>query len=408
MKLKSLDLFSGLGGMTRALHGLAAPVGYCEINPRSQAVLRARMADGSLPRAPIFPDVTKLTAADIKGSVDVICGGWPCQDISTIGLRAGLKGARSGLIREVIRLTDELKPKMLFLENVGNMINIGMREFMNEFVNKRGFEVRWVVVPASALGAPHVRRRWFALVTRPGAEAVFTARLPAFRMTNWRKEGAPRMRIPRDAAEKKDLHARLAMLGNSVVPECARAAFITLFSGFRLDPTADVTAAAHTLHFEDPSFRDVEKTKKFYNWGVALPGGDHRRALLYETDEPEMKRPDLDLEVRPKAVRLPEKGFVTAPRLKRPMRLHSWPTPRHGMTGAVNTVTTRTTRDLPTVIRYEAKTPDHLRTGVTNPGFVEWMMGYPRGWTDVKPLKRKPGSRKSARLALAARVPRTK
>jgi len=401
MKLRSLDLFSGLGGMTRALHGLAVPVGYCEINPGSQAVLRARMADGSLPRAPIHPDVTKLTAADIRGgSVDLICGGWPCQDLSTIGLRAGLKGARSGLISEVIRLTDELKPRMLFLENVGNMINLGMHDFMHEFVTKRGYEVRWVVIPASALGAPHVRRRWFALVTRPGAEGVFTARLPAFQMTNWRREGAPRMRIPRHAAEKSALHSRLAMLGNSVVPECARAAFITMFSGFRLDPTAEVTASAHTLRFEDPSFRDVEKTKKFYTWGVALPGGDHRRPVLYEADPPEMKRPELDLLVRPKAIRLPEKGVVTAPRLKRPMRLRSWPTPRHGMVAAVNTVTTRTTRDLPTVVRYEAKTPDHLRKGVTNPGFVEWMMGYPRGWTDVRPLK-------SVHRGATARAPRT-
>ena len=379
--LRSLDLFSGIGGMTRALHGIARPVAYCEIDPGCQAVLAARMRDGSLPRAPVFPDVTKLTRADLPAGVDLICGGWPCQDLSTIGHRAGLKGARSGLIREVMRLTDELNPKALFLENVGNMLNMGMREFMSEFVTKRGYEARWVVVPASALGAPHVRRRWFALVTRPGVE--LKVRVPAYPVTNWKREGAARMRLPRGPEEKKALLARLAMLGNSVVPECARAAFITLMSGYRLDPTAEVLKEGRVLSLTDPSFRDVEKSKRYYKWGVAVGGGDNRRSLLYEADDPPMRTPDLQLEVQPRAVRLKAVGNISVPRLRRPVKLSAWPTPRHGVTGAVNVITHRTIRDLPSVVRFEARTPDRLRTGVTNPGFVEWMMGFPRGWTDA-------------------------
>lgn len=379
MVLRSLDLFSGLGGMTLALHGVARPVAYCEIDQGCQAVLRARMADGGLPRAPIFDDVTKLRARDLKTPVDLICGGWPCQDISTIGLRRGLKGERSGLIREVIRLTDELRPKALFLENVANMLNIGMREFIDEFVNKRGYEVRWVVVPASALGAPHLRRRWFALVMRPGFE--LRLRLPPFDVPNWGREGAVRMRVPRSPEEKKAFHARMAMLGNSVVPACARAAFIALVSGFGVDPTADALRRPRVLELREPSFRVMSRSNEYFNWGMAVPG-DTRR-VLYEADEPRMRTPDLDLVVVPNAIRLRAKGNLTAPRLRRPMHLSAWPTPRHGITHAVNKVSMRTTRDLPTVIRYERRTPDDRRHGVTNPGFVEWLMGYKIGWTAV-------------------------
>jgi site-specific DNA-cytosine methylase len=84
----SLDLFSGIGALTLALQGLAAPVAYCEIDPHARAVLQVRMQDNSLPRAPVFDDVRTLSAARMRaqgvdGRVDLILAGFPCIGFST-------------------------------------------------------------------------------------------------------------------------------------------------------------------------------------------------------------------------------------------------------------------------------------------------------------------------------------
>ena len=168
--LLSLDLFSGVGGMTLALHGIAEPVAYCEIDRHAQHVLMARMQDGSLPMAPIYDDVRTLTQQELSSThIDIIVGGWPCQDLSPFGLRKGLQsGTRSGLVSEVSllkkikkKLADELKPKAIFLENVPAILGNGMDQLIREFVRKRGYEMRWAVIPASSWGH-HTREAGFS------------------------------------------------------------------------------------------------------------------------------------------------------------------------------------------------------------------------------------------------------
>jgi site-specific DNA-cytosine methylase len=92
--LRSLDLFTSIGGMTTALKGVVEPVGYCDISYECRNVLRARMADGTLPRAPIFNDISELRGdrlATLKEKeVDVVVGGFPCQGLSPMGCRNGL------------------------------------------------------------------------------------------------------------------------------------------------------------------------------------------------------------------------------------------------------------------------------------------------------------------------------
>ena len=94
--MKVLDIFSGIGGFSLGLErtGGFKTVAFCEIEPYCRAVLRKHWPD-----VPIFEDVTKLGAADV-GPVDVICGGFPCQDISVAGKQAGIDGERSGLWSE--------------------------------------------------------------------------------------------------------------------------------------------------------------------------------------------------------------------------------------------------------------------------------------------------------------------
>ena len=112
-KLKVLDLFSGIGGFSLGLErtGGFETVAFCEINKFCQKVLKKHW-----PEVPIFEDVTKLKGEQV-GQVDIICGGFPCQDLSTSGQGAGVGGERSGLWREMARLASELRPKYIIMEN---------------------------------------------------------------------------------------------------------------------------------------------------------------------------------------------------------------------------------------------------------------------------------------------------
>lgn len=158
--MKALDLFTGYGGITLALQGYVEPIAYVEIEEYAQKIIAYRMADGSLPRAPILADVK-----NIKGSLgicDIIYGGFPCQDISVAGLGKGLDGERSGLFYEVIRLTKEIRPSFVFLENVPAIRTRGLEQVIKAFTEIR-YECRWTCLSASSVGAPHKRERWFLL-----------------------------------------------------------------------------------------------------------------------------------------------------------------------------------------------------------------------------------------------------
>ena len=363
--MRALDLFSGIGGMTRALEGLADTVAYVEVDPACRQVLQARMEDGRLPRAPVLGDVRTVTAgsADLEGPIDLITAGWPCQDLSSMGLRKGLDGARSGLIREVLRLVDELQPRAVFLENVPTVVAYGLDFIVAEFVHKRGYQLRWCVLPASAVGAPHTRKRWFGLALKPGLDLPSgETQRRTWGPTEWGREPVQRLVLPRDAAHRHECRARFAMLGNSMVPEAVRAAFKQLVTAFEGQPLRPVRAYA--------------------TWGAATVDG-----LLWELEggPPRLEAPkaSLDITLDPLAYTKREKcRKVGAEALSQPVSLRAWPTLRHlGFGPASHVLTARSRKDLPTALRFAADTPDHLRDGVINPEFAEWMMGFPSGWT---------------------------
>lgn len=163
--LNGLDLFSGIGGITLALKSWVRPVVYCETDRYAQSVLLSRMSDGDLPRAPIWDDVRTLSKETLGECVDIdiIYGGFPCQDISSAGNGRGMEaGSRSGLFSEIIRLTEEIRPTFLFLENVPAIRTRGLARVLCELTAIR-YDCRWCVVSAAELGAPHLRKRWFLL-----------------------------------------------------------------------------------------------------------------------------------------------------------------------------------------------------------------------------------------------------
>src|ERR1700678_3480088 len=109
--MNGLSLFSGIGGIDVALSEYVRPIGYCEIDPFCQGVLLSRMADGLLPKAGIWDDISTLRSCHIGPYCDIIYGGFPCQDISIAGNGKGLAGERSGLFFQIMRLAQEIKPK---------------------------------------------------------------------------------------------------------------------------------------------------------------------------------------------------------------------------------------------------------------------------------------------------------
>lgn len=153
-----LDLFAGIGGFSLGLERTNGfeTVAFCEIDTNAQKVLAKHW-----PSVPVFDDVATLTKErlDEQGIyVDVITGGFPCQDISTAGKGAGLAGERSGLWFQFHRLIEEIRPRYAIIENVSALRFRGLDQVLRSLA-EIGYDAEWHCIPASALGAPHQRDR---------------------------------------------------------------------------------------------------------------------------------------------------------------------------------------------------------------------------------------------------------
>ncbi len=174
-KLRVLDLFSGIGGFSLGLErtGGFETVAFCEIEAFPRKVLAKHW-----PNVPCYPDVRELTAERLAAdgiAVDVICGGFPCQDISAAGKGAGLAGERSGLFYEVARLVGELGPQYVILENVSALLYRGLDAVLGALA-EIGYDAEWHCIPASAIGAPHRRDRiWVIAYPQSNGQSISTS-----------------------------------------------------------------------------------------------------------------------------------------------------------------------------------------------------------------------------------------
>ena len=155
--LRLLDLFSGIGGFSYAAEQIVGgftTVQFVERNLYCQQILQKHW-----PQVPIHDDI--CTYEPELGSADVVCGGFPCQDISTAGKQAGIKqGTRSGLFYELIRVVCLVRPQFVVLENVAAILANGLDIVLGELA-QAGFDAEWACIPASAVGACHQRDRWW-------------------------------------------------------------------------------------------------------------------------------------------------------------------------------------------------------------------------------------------------------
>lgn len=158
--MRFVELFAGIGGFSLGFERAGMEcVGHVEIEPYAQKVLLKHWPD-----VPLLPDVTKVKG-DEFGQVDVLCGGFPCQDISVAGNQKGLidengESTRSGLYDEIIRIARICRPKYIVLENVAALLS--RAEWFGYVLGRLaeiGYDAEWQIIRASDVGAPHKRAR---------------------------------------------------------------------------------------------------------------------------------------------------------------------------------------------------------------------------------------------------------
>jgi len=237
------SLFSGVGGLELGLEraGLGRVVWQVEKDEFCRRVLAMHW-----PEAERFDDVCQVGAAELP-TVDLICGGFPCQDVSAAGKGAGLAGSRSGLWREFARIVAELRPRWVVIENVTSGASRWLDEVVRD-LEELGYETLPLPVSAWDVGAPHLRRRLFAVAHAngvavreqlgrqgPGSEAaeplVDGVGEPLANTLSRRQASVPAENpdgpwliepdVGRVAARVPARVDRLRALGNSVVPQCA-------------------------------------------------------------------------------------------------------------------------------------------------------------------------------------------
>ena len=152
--MKVLDLFSGIGGFSLGLERAGMEtVAFCEIDPFCRKVLNKHWPD-----IPIHEDIRTLDGEQYRGTVDVVCGGFPCQDISSAGTGAGIDGTRSGLWSDYARIIREVRPRYALIENSDELVSRGLQRVLSDLA-QAGYDAEWQPISACSVGASHARER---------------------------------------------------------------------------------------------------------------------------------------------------------------------------------------------------------------------------------------------------------
>jgi DNA (cytosine-5)-methyltransferase 1 len=249
--VRELALFAGAGG--GILGGKL--LGWCtvcavEIDAFARSVLLARQRDGCLERFPIWDDVTTFDGTRWRGYVDVVSGGFPCQDISAAGKGEGIEGKQSGLWTEMARIVGEVQPKFVLVENSPLLVVRGLYRVLGDLATL-GYDARWGVISAENAGAPHKRERcWILAYGNKSRQLVQSGKCSLGRrcsIRRWNKEehrfesvleapwppGPSRVsEVPRMVDGVGDgVDDRFAAIGNGQVPAVVRLAWEILSEG---------------------------------------------------------------------------------------------------------------------------------------------------------------------------------
>ena len=235
--MNELHLFAGAGGgiLGGMLLGHTC-VCAVEWDKHARQCLLARQRDGCLPRFPIWDDVQTFDGKPWRGRVDVVCGGFPCQDISMAGKGAGITGERSGMWSHMARIVGEIRQRFVFVENSPALAFRGLGVVLRDLA-EMGYNAEWGVLGAHHVGAPHKRdRMWICAYTdqvgRRRWSEEFGARdnvLQSARLVGragpWQEAAAEKARVLGMDDGVADGVDRIARCGNGQVPAVAALAF---------------------------------------------------------------------------------------------------------------------------------------------------------------------------------------
>lgn len=231
--MRVLDLFSGIGAFSLGLERAGMrTVAFCEIEQACREHLWEHWPD-----VPNYGDVRCLRASEVPGAIDLICGGFPCQDISEAGKRVGIEGERSGLWSEYMRLVRELRPDWVVAENVPALKYRGYDRVASD-LEAAGYACRPFVVGALHVGASQSRLRAWVVANandsrlqgaeRPREPAAPREEREAARSEplrsacgQWPPGPGAVVHIPRMADGPANRVHRLRALGNTIVPQVA-------------------------------------------------------------------------------------------------------------------------------------------------------------------------------------------
>ncbi|KAF6252656.1 S-adenosyl-L-methionine-dependent methyltransferase [Scenedesmus sp. NREL 46B-D3] len=375
---KAVCTFSGVGGFALGLRGLVEPSLFCDIDAYATAVLRERF-----PKTPVHGDVHTLSADALRtqykiepASIDLLLASFPCQSHSLANRnRKQMNDERGGLFFEAIRLLKDIRPKLAFFENVRGIL--GSKDAWSAAILEAGYTIRYCVIPAYAVGARHERMRWFCLCVRDGPSPEPLLDLDHKKATfNFNAKAPPRT-ANLDASAIKANKARITALGNAIVPSQARLAFCYLVSGGRIHDFA-----GDALHLMEPlkadhgiiaRRRDLPEDGNFVH--IDAQGKEWPMPLMRFT------RPRLGLVFDPRVAEDVHASDNKDMAAKCAMKADLWATPVACQYHATNILTARSGHVLPTQVKYELSTEG--RSNPLSADFVEWLMGFPKGWTRV-------------------------
>ena len=248
-----ISLFSGVGGLDIAVEAATGlRVGLqVEADPFCRSVLAKHWPDAEL-----HDDVRTIDWTGRKA--DLLIGGFPCQDVSLANPSPnGLEGNRSGLWFEMLRAIEEVSPTYVFIENVVGLRKRGLLTVLKG-LRAAGYDAVWSPLSAKQVGAPHVRNRMWILAAKSGCFQSFDGRAPfggtpcsAWIRGNGQVQPWERGTRRTTEAGNPTRKPRLKALGNAVVPECARQAFLGLNSKLLQLPPKSVLRASGADRLED-------------------------------------------------------------------------------------------------------------------------------------------------------------
>jgi DNA (cytosine-5)-methyltransferase 1 len=187
-----------------------------------------RQQDGILPRFPIWDDIRTFDGKPWKGLADAVCGGFPCQDISSAGKGAGINGNKSGLWKEMARVIGEIQPRFIFIENSPLLRTRGLSVVLKD-IAELGYDAKWGIVSASDCGAEHQRKRMWVFAYsnkahRQGGSLSIRIQKKFATIGNirWGKDKPGVDRMANGMAHRVD---RLAAIGNGQVPAVVKMAW---------------------------------------------------------------------------------------------------------------------------------------------------------------------------------------